>query len=249
MIIRKSKEELEKMRRAGALASRIREELREKAVSGMTTQDLDALASDLMKAHKAKPAFLGYRGYPAHICTSVNDAVVHGIPSGSRRLQKGDILSVDLGVVVDGFVGDCAATFSIGDISDEAKRLLSVTKRALEIGLSHAVQGNRLGDLSSAIGSYVESQRFSVVRDFVGHGIGRAMHEDPQIPNYGKPGTGPRLEAGMVFAIEPMVNAGDWKVRVLEDGWTVVTQDGSLSAHFEDMVAVTENGPDILTQW
>ena len=214
---------------------------------GITTASLDALAEEFIRDHDAIPAFKGYNGYPASICVSVNEEVVHGIP-GARVLKGGDIVSIDIGVVVDGFYGDMARTYPVGEISEEAKRLISVTETALKKGIAAAVVGNRISDIGHAVQSYVEAHGMSVVRDFVGHGIGRNMHEEPQIPNFGRPGYGPRLKPGMVLAIEPMVNVGGWEVIVLSDNWTVVTADRSLSAHFEDTVAVTEGGPLILTQ-
>ncbi|NLY29920.1 MAG: type I methionyl aminopeptidase, partial [Firmicutes bacterium] len=214
---------------------------------GITTASLDALAEEFIRDHNAIPAFKGYNGYPASICVSVNEEVVHGIP-GARVLKGGDIVSIDIGVVVDGFYGDMARTYPVGEISEEAKRLISVTETALKKGIAAAVVGNRISDIGHAVQSCVEAHGMSVVRDFVGHGIGRNMHEEPQIPNFGRPGYGPRLKPGMVLAIEPMVNVGGWEVVVLSDNWTVVTADRSLSAHFEDTVAVTEGGPLVLTQ-
>jgi methionyl aminopeptidase len=213
---------------------------------GVTTAELERLIVEHIENQGAASAFKGYRGYPAYTCISVNDQVVHGIP-GDRPLEEGDIVSIDVGVVKDGYFGDAARTFPVGAISPEAQRLLAVTAEALRRGTEQARDGNRLGDISHAIQSCVEKAGFSVVRDLVGHGIGRSMHEEPQIPNFGRPGRGPRLRAGMVLAIEPMVNAGDWRVRTLGDHWTVVTEDGSLSAHFENTVAITPEGPVPLT--
>ena len=213
---------------------------------GVKTVELERLIVDHIAKRGAASAFKGYRGYPAYTCISVNSQVVHGIP-GDLRLAEGDIVSIDVGVVKDGYFGDAARTFPVGKTDPEAERLLEVTRDALKRGSGKAVEGNRLGDVSHAIQDCVESAGFSVVRDLVGHGIGRAMHEEPQIPNFGPPGQGPRLRAGMVLAIEPMVNAGDWRVRTLDDQWTVVTEDGSLSAHFENTVAITRDGPLALT--
>ncbi|MDH5174278.1 MAG: type I methionyl aminopeptidase, partial [Elusimicrobiota bacterium] len=214
---------------------------------GITTGELDRVASTLIKIHKARPAFLGFRGFPASICTSVNDQIVHGIP-GNYRLREGDIISLDFGVIHQGYYSDMAITLPVGDISENAQKLIAVTESALANGISQMVPGNRLYDISSAIQECAESNGFSVVRDLVGHGIGQKMHEEPQIPNFGKRSTGPYLKAGMVFALEPMVNMGGYDIRTLDDNWTVVTADGSLSCHFEHTVAITDNGPEILTQ-
>ena len=214
---------------------------------GITTKELDRYVESFIVSKGARPAFKGYRGYPASVCTSVNDQVVHGIPS-SRKLKDGDIVSLDIGVHYRGFYGDAAVTLPVGNISDEAKRLLSVAEDSLNKALEKAEPGMRLSDISFAVQEYVESNGFSVVRNFVGHGIGRELHEEPQIPNFGKPGEGPRLREGMTLAIEPMVNAGGWEVNILGDGWTAVTKDGSLSAHFEHTVALTKNGNDVLTK-
>lgn len=213
---------------------------------GVTTAELDTLAEDAIRAEGARPAFKGYQGFPATLCTSVNEQVVHGIPGG-RVLREGEILSVDCGAIVDGYYGDSAMTFPVGQVSEEARRLMEVTKASLEAGIARCLPGMRLYDISAAVQSVAERAGFSVVREYVGHGIGRSMHEDPQVPNYGKAGTGPTLKPGMVLAIEPMINAGGADVRSLDDGWTVVTSDGKLSAHFEHTVAVTETGPRILT--
>jgi len=247
MIIRKSQDELQAMREAGRLTALTHDVVAAAVRPGITTASLDALAEEFIRDHDAIPAFKGYNGYPASICVSVNEEVVHGIP-GARILRDGDIVSIDIGVVLDGFYGDMARTYPVGEISEEAKRLIAVTETALEKGIAAAVAGNRLSDIGHAVQSYVEAHGMSVVRDFVGHGIGRSMHEEPQIPNFGRPGYGPRLKPGMVLAIEPMVNVGGWEVIVLSDNWTVVTADRSLSAHFEDTVAVTEGGPLVLTQ-
>lgn len=214
---------------------------------GITTRELDEFTESFIRSRGATPAFKGYRNYPSSVCTSVNEQVVHGIPS-STKLKNGDILSLDIGVYYKGFYGDAAVTLPVGEISAHARKLMKVTEQALEAGLEKAVDGNRLFDISSAIQKHAESEGFSVVRNFVGHGIGRELHEEPQIPNYGKPGEGPKLLEGMTLAIEPMINAGGWEVDILDDGWTAVTRDRSLSAHFEHTVAITKNGCDILTK-
>jgi methionyl aminopeptidase len=246
LIILKSSGELESMKRAGSLVAKTIAVLKDAVRPGITTAELDGLAEDVIRNHGGIPAFKGYHGFPGSICTSVNEQVVHGIPS-IRKLKNGDIISIDTGSIIEGFYGDAAVTLPVGEISDEAKRLLIVTEGSLMAGIEQAKAGNRLSDISNAVQTFVEGNGFSIVRDYVGHGIGRSMHEDPQIPNYGPPGRGPRLEPGMVLAIEPMVNAGGYRVETLEDNWTVVTADRSLSAHFEHTVAVTENGPVILT--
>jgi methionyl aminopeptidase len=247
MIILKSPMEIEIMRAAGGIVAQTLEKLKEVIKPGITTRELDQLAEEFMIASGAVPAFKGYRGFPASICTSINDQVVHGIP-GLNRLENGDIVSIDIGVVYNGYYGDAAATFAVGEISDEAERLIKVTREGLFKGIEQAVEGNRLSDISHAVQRYVEGNGYSVVRDYVGHGIGQNMHEDPQVPNFGMPGKGPRLKEGMVLAIEPMVNQGNYHVRTLKDNWTVVTADGNLSAHFEHTVAITKRGPLILTQ-
>jgi len=235
------------MAEASRIVAEVLEEIRKSVSPGVTTKDLDGMAESYILSRKAKPAFKGYRGYPASVCTSINEQVVHGIPSPSK-LKEGDILSLDIGVQYKGFYGDAAVTLPVGEISDQAKKLLSVTESALDAGIKKAVIGNRLSDISSVIQGCVESEGFSVVRNFVGHGIGRGLHEEPQIPNFGKPGEGPRLLEGMTLAIEPMVNAGGWEVVIESDGWTAVTKDRSLSAHFEHTIAITKNGQNILTK-
>jgi methionyl aminopeptidase len=222
------------------------EELRERVQPGVSTLDLEKYIERRIAQLGARPAFKGYRGYPCCLCASVNSEVIHGIPS-ERCLKRGDILSLDMGVVVDGYYGDSAITVPVGDISESTQRLLRVTQESLQLAIDQALLGNRLGDISATVQRHVEENGYSVVREFVGHGIGRQLHEEPQIPNFGQPGHGPVLKQGMVLAIEPMVNAGGPAVRVLADNWTAVTADGNLSAHFEHMVAVTRNGPDILT--
>jgi methionyl aminopeptidase len=246
MIVCKSSAELEKMRAANQLVARILDELAAMVAPGVSTADLDAAAEKKVRAAGAEPAFKGYRGYPSTLCASVNDQVVHGIPN-PRPLQSGDIVSLDMGVKLDGYFGDSAITVPIGTVDDDVKRLLRVTQEALAQGIAQVRIGGRISDIGHAIQRHVEAQGFSVVREFVGHGIGAALHEEPQIANYGEPGRGPRLAEGMTLAIEPMVNMGRAAVRVLPDGWTAVTKDGSLSAHFEHTVAVTRNGPDVLT--
>lgn len=223
------------------------EGIRKHISSGVKTRELDEFAESFILSKGAKPAFKGYRGYPSSICASVNEQVVHGIPS-SVKLKKGDIISIDIGVYYNGFYGDAALTLPVGDISSKAKKLLAVTEESLQVGIESAVTGNRLSDISFAIQNNVEPEGFSVVRNFVGHGIGRKLHEEPQIPNFGKPGQGPELMPGMTLAIEPMVNEGGWEISILNDGWTAVTKDQSLSAHFEHTVAITKNGHDVLTK-
>ncbi|MDK2888728.1 MAG: methionyl aminopeptidase [Thermoanaerobacter sp.] len=247
MITIKSQRELRYMRDAGRVVAGVLGELSRAIKPGVTTAELDRLAEDFILARGARPAFKGLYGFPASICTSVNEQVVHGIP-GLRKLESGDIISIDVGAEINGYYGDGAATFPVGEVSPEAKKLMAVTEEALYEGIRFARQGNRLSDISHAVQSYVEKHGFSVVREYVGHGIGRSMHEEPQVPNFGKPGRGPRLKAGMTLAIEPMVNAGTHEVRTLGDNWTVVTRDSSLSAHFEHTVAITDGEPEILTR-
>ena len=246
-IIIKTPEEIELMRQAGRILASIIKELKRSLKSGITTKDIDVKAEALIAGHKVLPAFKGYRGFPGCTCVSVNQEVVHGIP-GKRILKDGDIISIDVGIISDGYYSDTAFTVGLGAISDELKKLLTVAQTSLQKGIEQAVVDNHLSDISSAIQTYVESHDFSVVRDFVGHGIGKALHEDPEIPNFGLPHMGPVLKEGMVFAIEPMVNLGTWQTKTLEDGWTVVTKDGKPSAHFEHTVAITKKGPEILTE-
>ena len=248
MIELKSPSQIDLMRRAGDIVGETLESLRLFARAGRTSLDLDALAFEILTKRGSKTAFKGYRGYPAHLCVSVNQEVVHGIPS-KRVLKDGDIVGVDFGVIVEGYYADAALTLLIGDVSQQARDLVLVTEQALAAGIAHARVGNRLSDISHAIQSHVEAKNYSVVREFVGHGIGTQLHEQPQIPNYGKPGFGPELKEGMVLAIEPMVNSGLPDVEILEDGWTAVTKDGSLSAHFEHTVVVKDGEPEILTLW
>ena len=234
------------MKAANALVAEVLEELRRAAAPGVTTAELDGLAESLVRQGGAVPAFKGYRGYPSTLCVSINEEVVHGIPS-SRQLAEGDIVSLDMGVLLDGFYGDSAITVGVGRIADRAADLLRVTEEALYRAIDQVRVGGRISDLGHAVQAHVEAHGFSVVREFVGHGIGASLHEEPQIPNYGEPGRGPRLAEGMVLAIEPMVNMGKPGVKILADGWTAVTRDSSLSAHFEHTVAVTAEGPEILT--
>ena len=247
MIICRSAAELEKMRTAGRLVGEVLTELAGHVAPGVTTADLDALAEKRIAAAGATPAFKGYHGYPATICASVNEEVIHGIPSGRRILNEGDIVSIDVGAVLDGYFGDSAITLPVGQVSEDAARLLLATEESLYKAIEVVKPGARVSDIGHAVQKHVEAFGFSVVREFVGHGIGQKMHEEPQVPNYGEPGRGPRLAEGMVLAIEPMVNAGKPAVKVLADGWTAVTRDGTLSAHFEHTVAVTADGPWILT--
>jgi methionyl aminopeptidase len=244
----KSEEELERMRIAGRLLALVRNEVANAAQAGISTLELDRIARRGIEDAGAKPAFLNYRGYPATICASINEEVVHGIPSAKRKLREGDILSIDIGLIFQGFYSDTAVTVPVGRISPELEHLLETTRESLDKGIAAFQVGNRLGDISNAIQRHAEDAGFSVVREYTGHGIGRQMHEDPRIKNYGLPGTGMRLRPGMVFALEPMVNVGVFGTRELDDGWTVVTADGKPSAHFEHTVALTANGPEILTK-
>jgi len=246
MIIIKSPRELEQLKRSNAIVAEVFERLKGMIAPGITTKELDQVAEEYILLKGARPAFKGYRGFPATLCISINEEVVHGIPS-QRRLKEGDIVSLDVGVNSIGYFGDAAITLPVGNVDPKAQKLLEVTERALYIGIEKAKVGNRLFDISYSIQSWVESHGFSVVRDFVGHGIGRDLHEEPQIPNFGAPHQGPRLEKGMVFALEPMVNEGTSAVKVLSDGWTVVTIDGKRSAHFEHTIALTEDGAEILS--
>jgi len=242
MIILKTPGEIEVMAKASRVVAETLEVLKKAVSVGVTTDELDALAEAEILARGAKPAFKGYRNYPKTLCASVNEQVVHGIPS-KRKLKEGDIIGLDLGAIVDGFYGDSAVTVMIGEVSDKTAKLVRVTEKALMIGIEQAVVGRRLSDISHAIQHHVETAGYSVVTEFVGHGIGRQLHEEPQVPNYGRPGQGPRLQGGMVLAIEPMVNMGGSAVRVLDDRWTAVTADGSLSAHFEHTIAIQASGP------
>ncbi|MCX8090640.1 MAG: type I methionyl aminopeptidase [Verrucomicrobiae bacterium] len=246
MIVLKTERDLEAMRPACAVASAVLAEIIAFIQPGVTTREVDEFAAAVIKRHGARSAFLGYRNYPCHTCISVNDEVVHGL-AGDRVLRFGDIVSVDCGVIYRGYIGDTARTVAVGGCSVEAQRLMDVTEQALYEGIAAALPGNRVTDISRAIQTYVEANGFSVVREFVGHGVGRTMHEEPQVPNFVDPKCNQRLRPGMTLAIEPMVNAGRPEVKVLKDGWTVVTQDGSLSAHFEHTVLITEGEPEILT--
>jgi len=246
MIILKAPWEIELIRKASRIVAEVLVELRTLVEPGITTLELDAFAEASLLKRGAKPAFKGYRGYPYTLCVAVNEEVVHGLP-GKRKLREGDIVGLDLGAVVDGYYGDGAITVPVGKISEEARRLMAVTEQCLRDAILEAQVGNHLSDISHAVQSYAESHGYSVVRAFVGHGIGRSLHEEPQIPNFGPRGRGPILKPGMVLAIEPMVNMGAPGVRILDDGWTAISADGSLSAHFEHTVAITEHGPEILT--
>jgi methionyl aminopeptidase len=246
MIELKSEREIKIIRENGRIVALTLNYLKERIKPGIKTVELDFWAEEFIKENKAVPAFKGYRGFPKSICVSINEEVVHGIP-GQKVLKEGEIVSVDVGVLKDGFYADGAWTFPVGEIPDGVKKLLEVAKKSLEAGIAQANSGNRLGDISFAVQSLVEKNGFSVVRDLTGHGIGRQMHEDPPIPNFGVSGMGPLLKEGMVLAIEPMVNAGTYKIKTLDDNWTVVTEDGSLSAHFEHTIAITRNGGEILT--
>ena len=246
MIIIKSNKEIALMRSAGKIVAETLLLVEEKVRPGITTAELDRIAEEFITKHGAKPSFKGLYGFPASLCISVNEQVVHGIPGG-YVLKDGDIISVDCGANINGFHGDAARTFGVGNISEEANKLINVTKESFFKGIEYAKVGNRLTDISHGIQSYVEASGFSVVRDFVGHGIGRVVHEDPEVPNYGRPGRGPKLVEGMALAIEPMVNVGSYKVKTLSDDWTVVTSDGSLSAHYENTIVILPDGPEILT--
>ena len=242
----KSASELEAMRKAGQVVARMIAAIKEAVEPGITTKQLDTVAAKELKRQGAKPAFLGYMGFPSTICTSVNEQIVHGIP-GDRVLKEGDLVKVDVGAVVDGLYGDSAMTLPVGQVSEEAMRLIETTKNSLDAAIAVVKSGNRLGDIGAAVQEYAESRGYGVVREYVGHGIGRNLHEEPQIPNYGVAGRGALLHAGMVIAVEPMVNVGTWRTQALEDGWTVVTADGKLSAHFEHTMAIGEHGAEVLT--
>jgi methionyl aminopeptidase len=247
MVILKQPDEIDKARASNRIVAEVLSVLREKVKPGVTTRELDKIAEGVTEKRGARPAFKGYRGYPYSLCTSVNEEVVHGMPS-NRILVEGDIIGLDFGVCYQGLYGDSAITLPVGRVSEQAIRLMQVTEQSLYSAIHQACDGNRLGDISAAVQETVEAAGYSVVRDFVGHGIGKNMHEDPQIPNFGKKGRGIELKRGMILAIEPMVNAGKYKVKILSDGWTVITVDGSLSAHFEHSVAITDNGPEILSK-
>ncbi len=248
----KSKRELDLMREAGSIIAEAKAAVKEALAPGVTSLEMDALAEEIIKKRGAIPSFKGYQPaphmppFPATICFSFNEEIVHGIPTG-RKMQMGDIVSIDFGAIVEGYHGDSAFTAGVGTISDSAQKLIDVTAESLDEGIKKTVIGNRLTDISNAVQLYAESEGFAVVREYVGHGIGRALHEEPQIPNYGTPGRGPILREGMVFAIEPMLNMGTWKTKIMPDGWTIVTEDGKLSAHSEHTVAITSKGPEVLT--
>lgn len=247
MIILKSDREIEYLRDAGKIVAETLVEVKKAVKPGVTTLDLDQIAEKYIKSRGAIPTFKGYHGFPGNICASINEEVVHGIP-GLRKLKNGDNVSIDIGAVINGYNGDAAITVPVGEVDAEVQQLLDVTEQALYVGIEQAIPGNRLGDISHAIQAYSEKYGYGVVRDYVGHGIGRNMHEDPQVPNYGNPGRGPRLKSGMTLAIEPMINAGTHAVKTLDDGWTVVTLDGKRSAHFEHTIAITGDRPEILTK-
>lgn len=247
MITRKNADQVGYMRQAGRVVAEIHEKVQVAAKPGVSTADLDRVAREVISSRGARSNFLGYHGFPATICTSPNDVIVHGIPSDDVVLEEGDILSVDAGAIIEGWHADAARTYPIGDVDEDTLRLVDVTRRSLEEAIKQAVDGNRLGDIGWAVESICEEAGYGLVREYVGHGIGTAMHEEPQIPNYGPPGRGMKIRKGHVFAIEPMINMGSGASRVLDDGWTVVTADGARSAHFEHTVAVTDHGPEILT--
>lgn len=245
-IIIKSDRDIEIMRQAGRITAGARSLARQMIEPGVTTKAINKEVFSFIRKSGAEPTFLGYGGYPASVCISVNEQVIHGIP-GNRRIEEGDIVSIDVGATYKGYVGDCAGTFPCGKCSDEALRLIAATRQSFFEGIKYARQGCRVQDISAAVQEYAEAQGYSVVRDYVGHGVGEKMHEEPEVPNFGRPGHGPRLVRGMTIAVEPMINAGDWQVRVLKDGWTVVTADGSLSAHYENSILITDGEPEILT--
>jgi methionyl aminopeptidase len=247
MIELKSPREIGLMRRGGHILSEVMDRLRTSVKPGMSTLEIDTDVEEFIRARGAAPAFKGYRGFPATVCISINEEVVHGIPSAHRHVREGDIVGLDLGCIVEGYYADCAFTLAVGDVPPRVQELLDVTRESLEKGITECRPGRRLSDVSHAIQTHVERHGFAVVRAFVGHGIGRALHEEPQVPNFGDPGRGPQLRPGMVLAIEPMVTMGGWEVKILDDGWTAVTRDGSLAAHFEHTIAVTDSGPEVLT--
>jgi methionyl aminopeptidase len=248
VIVLKSPREIALMRRGGHILADVIDHLRETVTPGISTLEIDEDVEAFINARGAQSAFKGYRGFPATVCISINDEVVHGIPSAHRRVKEGDIVGLDLGCIVEGYYADCAVTLALGDIPPRVQELLDATRESLERAVGECVPGRRLSDVSHAVQSHVEARGFSVVRAFVGHGIGRALHEEPQVPNFGDPGRGPLLTPGMVLAIEPMVTMGSWEVKILDDGWTAVTRDGSLAAHFEHTIAVMEHGPEVLTR-
>ena len=247
MILLKSLQEIARMEMANRIVAEILEGVKERIRPGVETRELDELAEELCRRRQVEPAFKGYRGYPCSICVSVNEEIVHGIP-GARRLKTGDLVSLDFGVKHDGYYGDAAVSVAVGEVAPRARALMQATEASLYAGIAQVKTGKRLSDISHAVQTAVEGKGFAVIREFVGHGIGRSLHEDPQIPNFGPPGRGPLLQPGMTLAIEPMTSAGSWKVKILQDGWTAVTEDGSLAAHFEHTVALTENGVLILSR-
>ena len=247
MIPIKTKEQLERMRVACRITALARKAAADAVAPGVTTDEIDRIVRKTIEKAGAKPSFLGYGGFPASACISINDEVIHGIPSAKRVVHEGDIVKIDVGAYIGGFHGDCACTVTCGQVSDEAKRLIEVTRQSFYEGIQFAREGCRVSDISAAVQAYVEANGFSVVRSFVGHGVGQRLHESPEVPNFGRPGHGVRLQAGMTLAIEPMVNVGGYDVRVLSDGWTVKTKDGKLSAHYENTVAITDGAPEILT--
>ena len=248
MIYLKSSREIGLMRRAGHILADVMNWLPNFVKSGMSTQEVDVEVERFLEANGARPAFKGYRGFPATVCISINEEIVHGIPSPHRRLKEGDIVGFDLGCIVEGYYADCAFTTAIGDVPANTQKLLDVTRESLDLAIVECRPDRRLSDVSHAVQRHVEKHGFGVVRAFVGHGIGRALHEEPQVPNFGEPGRGPKLRPGMVLAIEPMVTMGSYEVKLLDDGWTAVTRDGSLAAHFEHTIAITEDGPEVLTR-
>ena len=248
MIVLKSEREIALMREAGHILADVATHLRASVRAGRSTLEIDEDVEAFIRGRGATPAFKGYRGFPATVCISINEEVVHGIPSPHRRIAEGDIVGLDLGCIVDGYYADCALTLAVGVVPPNVQKLLDVTRESLELAIKECWPGRRLSDVSHAVQSHVEAHGLSVVRAFVGHGIGRALHEEPQVPNFGDPGRGPQLRPGMVLAIEPMVTMGSWEVKILDDGWTAVTKDGSLAAHFEHTVAVTEGEPEVLTR-
>ena len=248
MILLKSPRELQHMRAAGRILADVKERLKAQVKAGVSTKEIDDDIEAFILSRGAKSAFKGYREYPATVCTSINDEVVHGIPSAKRKLKDGDIIGLDLGCIVEGYYADCAISLAVGPVPARVQELLDVTRESLDKAIVQCRAGNRLGDISHAVQAHVESHGFAVVRAFVGHGIGKQLHEEPQVPNFGEAGRGPLLKAGMTLAIEPMVTMGSWEVRVLEDRWTAVTADGSLAAHFEDTIAITDDGPEVLTR-
>ena len=248
MIVLKSAREIALMRQAGHILADVMDRLRATVTPGMSTLEIDEDVEAFITARGARPAFKGYRGFPATVCVSINEEVVHGIPSARRKIRAGDIVGLDLGCIVDGYYADCAFTLAVGPVVPAVQKLLDVTRESLDLAIKECWPGRRLSDVSHAVQAHVEAHGLSVVRAFVGHGIGRALHEEPQVPNFGDPGRGPQLRPGMVLALEPMVTMGSWEVLILDDGWTAVTKDGSLAAHFEHTVAVTEGEPEVLTR-